>query len=336
MKKWISLLLIAALLCPCAALAAGFTSDAQAINAACQSVVKLDAYDEEDRLIASGSGFAAFDAGCLVTDCRLLAGAARLQATDDTGTVYALKSALCTDEAVGAAILLFDGETALTPLRLSEEKTVYRGSPVAAICSPKGYANNVSTGNVSAVTTDENGLTRIRFNAPVSAGGAGGALMNDEGEVIGMIGDPAPSAQNANTAVSIAHIIGLYEAHKGDEPIPLSAAAAGGAAQTQAREFTLKNSAGFAMSEVYLYPDGAAAWGNARNTSGWVQREASLTVVLSDEELSARTTWTFNFCFYYNGWPYYFEYTGLRLKDILGRTLVVTMTPGKVIEITIE
>ena len=338
MKRLTAIALLLALVCSWATLAAGFTSDAQAINEACRSVMKVDAYDAADKRIASGSGFVAFDEGCLVTDCRLLDGAARIEAVSDEGTVYTLGSALCVDADFGAAILLFDEATGITPLALSTD-TVYRGSPVAAICSPKGLANNVSTGNVSAVTKDENGFTRIRFNAPVSAGGAGGALMNDEGQVIGLIGDPASGAQNTNTAVAIPHIAELYEAHKGDEPLALSAFTEGGldlGIRPQVRTFTLKNSAPFAMSEVYLYPDGAASWGNARNTAGWVQREATLPIDISDEELSARTTWTLNFCFYLDGWAYYFPYKGLPLSEILGRTLTVTMTQNRMIEISID
>ncbi len=338
-KRLLAAVLLLALLCSSTALAAGFSKDAAAINAACRSVLKLEAYDGDGKLIKSASGFAAFETDCLVSTCALLVGAAKISATDDGGQSYEVSAVVCFDEALDVAILRLSGAE-LEPLKLSDGAQILRGAPVVAIGSPKGLTNNVSTGNISSVGKGDGGTSLIRFNAPVSGGTGGGALLNDDGLVIGFIrGDASESgSQNSNAALDIAHVIGLYEAHKDDGDIELSGFKGGSDTKKSAapHKFKLKNSAPFAISEVYLYPDGAASWGKARNTKGWLQRDASLTIQLNDEELSARSGWSLNFCFRFKDRPYYYEYKGLKLSEILGHTLVITMDESKRIEITVE
>ena len=105
---------------------------------------------------------------------------------------------------------------------------------------------------------------------------------------------------------------------------------------SSARSFTLRNYAGFSISEVYLYPDGAASWGKARNTSGWVYKNSSMEITITDEEATLNTLFTLNFCFYYNQRPYYMTYDGLKLRDILGRTITVYMENGKAVRRDVE
>ena len=61
--------------------------------------------------------------------------------------------------------------------------------PVVVIGSSKGMSHNVSKDNVSSVNTGEDGIGHIRFSAPISVGFSGGAVMSDDGFVIGIAGD---------------------------------------------------------------------------------------------------------------------------------------------------
>ena len=334
MKKLISVLLALSLL-P-AALAAGFGADAAAINKACESVMRLEILDADENVKAMASGFVAFSDNLLVTSRDALNGASAIRAVSDTGEVYAIEGALCFDRASGIVILRFEENTGVTPLDIESENEVYRASPVVAIASPQGFTNNVSFGNVTRVYAQEE-VKCIGFNAPVSAGSGGGALLNDDGRVIGVIIQSAQPGQNVNTAVSVGHALELYAAHLDDAPVSVAEAALAISEDSEeVRYFTILNDAPFSISEVYLYAYGAASWGKARNTSGWLYRGERMEFTVTDDEVNLRALWTLNFCFYYNGRPYYADYTGIRLSDILGKTLRISMDENRRVNLDVD
>lgn len=82
------------------------------------------------------------------------------------------------------AILQFMTPTIMQPLEYSTD-SIKRGSSIVAIGSPIGLKNTVSLGNVSSVY-NEDGVNWIQFTAPISHGSSGGALLNDNGQVIGI------------------------------------------------------------------------------------------------------------------------------------------------------
>ena len=343
MKKLLCLSLTLILSCLSLAGAAGFCSDVTAINEACLSVMKLGVKNDKGVSIATASGFIAFDDRTLITNCHVIENAFSITALSDKGQEYPITQVLCADSDQDIAILLFSEPTGLAPLTLGADVKVYRASPVVAIGSPQGFANNVSKGNVSSVYTNEEGVRLIQFNAAISAGSSGGALMNDDGLVVGITTGSYTRAQNMNEAVSIAEAVDLYEAHKDGAPAPLDSwlEVNQGVKEVAftlpaARSFTVKNSATFSISEVYLYPDGAASWGKARNTSGWLYKGNEMEFTVTDDEAKLNSLWTLNFCFYYNQRPVYMESRGIRLSDILGKTVVITIENGNTIHVDIE
>ena len=50
----------------------------------------------------------------------------------------------------------------------------------------------------------------IQFTAPISSGSSGGALLNDQGKVIGITTATYASAQNVNLAVRVSALLNLY------------------------------------------------------------------------------------------------------------------------------
>ncbi len=344
MKRVFSLLLALLLLAAPFAQAAGFVNDAAAINEACLSVMKLEVKNDKGVIDGTASGFVAFDDQTLVTNCHVIENAHSITALSDTGESYEIDRVLCVNSDSDIAILRFQEPTGLKPLELNADGKVYRASPVVAIGSPKGFANTVSKGNVSSVYTNDDGIRYIKFNAAISAGSSGGALLNDEGKVIGITsGSYVGATQNLNEAVNIIELVELYAAHKDDEPIPLSqwtdinqGVKAVEFTVPAARSFTVKNDATFSISEVYLYPDGALSWGKARNTSGWLYKGSSMEFTVTDDEANLRGFWTLNFCFYLNKRAVYMEATGLDLREILGKTIVITIENGNYVKVDIE
>ncbi|GAA0243884.1 hypothetical protein GCM10009539_31670 [Cryptosporangium japonicum] len=74
-----------------------------------------------------------------------------------------------------------------TPLKPSEEE-VEPGDPVIVVGAPLGLTDTVTTGVVSAIRDDVEGLaTRvIQFDAAINPGNSGGPVINAEGEVVGI------------------------------------------------------------------------------------------------------------------------------------------------------
>lgn len=89
------------------------------------------------------------------------------------------------------------------------------GEEVVALGSPRGLANTVTRGIVSAVrkTGDEfksvapAGATIIQTDASVNPGNSGGPLVNKNGEVIGIVTFKKVAAEGLNFAISIVDVL---------------------------------------------------------------------------------------------------------------------------------
>lgn len=186
-----------------------FSSDADAIEKAADSVFMLEVYSYNNQRIAVGSGFIAFDSSILITNYHVIEGGAYIIAISDDKDQYLISRLCCYDKEKDIAILQFEQAIKAEPLPLDTDVKLKRSQTVVAIGSPAGLRNTVSLGNISAFYT-EGGKDWIQFTAPISSGSSGGALLNNEGEVIGITTATYASAQNVNMAVKIAEVIKLY------------------------------------------------------------------------------------------------------------------------------
>ncbi len=216
MKRFAAAILTLCLLLPACALAeTGFSSDPDAIERAAKSVLMLEVYDADNELLATGSGFVAFDNRTLVTNYHVIEDADWMVANSDDGYEYMVTKVLVADEAKDIAICGFMSPTDLTPLTFSDGEALRRAEPIVAIGSPIGITNTVSLGNISAIY-EEDGVSWIQFTAPISSGSSGGVLFDDRGCVIGVTSASYEDAQNLNLAVDIAEVTALYESWDGE------------------------------------------------------------------------------------------------------------------------
>ncbi|NLO37179.1 MAG: serine protease [Clostridiaceae bacterium] len=198
-----------------------FSSDVESINEAARSVLMLEVYDANDELIATGSGFVAFDDRTLVTNNHVIEDAEIVIGISDSGNQYIINKVLVADEKSDVAILKFISSTDLLPLGLNSRDEVQRAEQVVAIGSPLGFKNSVSLGNISAMFEGE-GISFIQFTAPISHGSSGGALFNDKGRVIGITSGYFLEGQNINLAINIDEVIKLYDMSRFGDPMKLS------------------------------------------------------------------------------------------------------------------
>ena len=106
------------------------------------------------------------------------------------------------------AILITETPHNLPLLELGSSKNLLKGEKVVAIGSPDGLINTVSDGVFSRY--DESGF--LQMTATIWHGSSGGALLNDEGLVIGVTTAGLEAGINFATPIEYAEKLyqGLY------------------------------------------------------------------------------------------------------------------------------
>ena len=171
-----------------------------------------------------GSGIVYDTAGDIVTNNHVVEGASSFTVKDNNGKTYPA-TLVGTYPANDLAVLKVDGAD-LQPAKFGDSSAVKVGEVVLAIGSPFGLSETVTDGIVSAVgrtqSEGSNGVTLsdlVQTSAPINPGNSGGALVNLNGEVIGIptlsgadsqgrqsstgIGFAIPSVQVTNAAKQI-------------------------------------------------------------------------------------------------------------------------------------
>ena len=186
-----------------------FSNDPARMEQAAASVVMLTVYNDHDSKIGTGTGFAAFDPMVLVTAAHVIENMEYMIAECDNGVTFRIDSAIDADEDADVAICRLPEDTGLTPLIVSKEAPL-RGEKTVAIGSQFGLKNLVSLGNICGRWETEK-VQWLLFTAPVSGGSSGGPLLNDRGEVIGVVTGTYEKGQNLNLAAPIENAMALMQ-----------------------------------------------------------------------------------------------------------------------------
>ena len=98
------------------------------------------------------------------------------------------------------------------PLPLGDSDTVQIGEPIYVAGNPKGWTGTFSEGIISGIRTPPTGK-RIQITAPISPGSSGGPLLNNKGEVIGIIyaTHRSSDAENLNLAIPVNYLKVLFQ-----------------------------------------------------------------------------------------------------------------------------
>ncbi|WP_037304597.1 S1C family serine protease [Amycolatopsis orientalis] len=156
---------------------------------------------------AVGSGVILTADGRILTNAHVVADAeGDVTITLSNGKQYKA-SVVGADTKADIAVLQAKDASGLTPASLGDSSKLVTGQQVVAIGSPGGLQNTVTTGIVSALnrkldelssgqdrrspysrTANENGpsYTAIQTDAPINQGNSGGALVDAQGNVIGI------------------------------------------------------------------------------------------------------------------------------------------------------
>ncbi|MEU5154968.1 trypsin-like peptidase domain-containing protein [Glycomyces sp. NPDC021274] len=150
---------------------------------------------------AEGSGVVYSKDGYIVTNNHVVDGAQSVEVRFSDGTT-ADATIVATDATQDLAVIQVDGVDDLTPVAFADSSAVQVGDVAVAIGSPLGLEGTVTTGIVSALdrsmtvageqgggmgqqsSSTLSGL--IQTDAAINSGNSGGALVNGDGELIGI------------------------------------------------------------------------------------------------------------------------------------------------------
>ncbi len=170
------------------------------------SIVLIAVRDQKGEVLGTGSGIMIGRGGYILTNNHVTAGGSSFSVRieddeEDYGTDEIIKYNSVTD----LAVIRISRELNPLPIYRGSRKLV-RGQKVVAIGSPLGLFNSVSDGIISGFRNINN-VDMIQFTAPISHGSSGGALLNMQGEVIGISTAGIDSGQNINLAIGYESIL---------------------------------------------------------------------------------------------------------------------------------
>lgn len=165
------------------------------------AVVVVRTYDGNEKPLAVGSGVIITSDGLILTNDHILEGAEDASIHLSNGTSYWITENNERDAYYDlAALRIKASNLPFVPLELEDEVLI--GDAVIAIGNPEGLANTVSEGIISGIRGEVNDRL-YQTTAPISHGSSGGALVNKDGELIGLTALMHFEGQNLNFAIPI-------------------------------------------------------------------------------------------------------------------------------------
>ncbi|WP_103351959.1 S1C family serine protease [Amycolatopsis sp. CA-128772] len=202
------------------------------------SVVQINVTTGQGEAI--GSGVILTADGRILTNAHVVDGAQNVVITTSDGKKYQA-SVVGADTKADIAVVQAQNAGGLTAASLGDSSKLAVGQEVVAIGSPGGLQNTVTTGIVSALnrnlsdigqgeqqqrspfsrtsnqSSDSPSYTAIQTDAAINQGNSGGALVDAQGNVIGInsaLYSPSASANGAAGSVGIGFAIPINDAKK--------------------------------------------------------------------------------------------------------------------------
>ena len=172
-------------------------------NEALPSTVLLEMEDANGQSLGFGSGFFVQE-NEIATNFHVVEGAhkgsAKLFGQDEWYDIEGYTALDVDNDLIILKIKPPDQTTVDTSaLLLGDSDSVHTGDPIYAVGNPAGLEGTISDGIISGIRSPDQSrnipYTRIQITAPISPGSSGGAVLNAEGEVIGVSVYGVPSVK---------------------------------------------------------------------------------------------------------------------------------------------
>jgi S1-C subfamily serine protease len=136
---------------------------------------------------ATGTGFFISENGFLITCAHVIENASKVRLFTSAGTISA--KVVQVDVANDLALLKVDGRFA--PLPILSSKSAHLGGTVATVGFPdiglQGFAPKLAKGEIASLSGAADDPRYFQISVPVQPGNSGGALVDERGNVIGIV-----------------------------------------------------------------------------------------------------------------------------------------------------
>ena len=170
---------------------------------------------------ATGTGFFITDDGYLISNCHVVKDATKVRLVTSAGLIDA--KVVSVDEANDLALLKAEGK--FLPLPIAASRTALLGSTVATIGFPdvglQGFSPKLAKGEIASLSGAQDDPRYFQISVPVQPGNSGGALVDEHGNVIGIVSAKLDAAtalassgslpENVNYAVKSSFLLSFLE-----------------------------------------------------------------------------------------------------------------------------
>lgn len=167
------------------------------------SVVVIEGKTDSGNVL--GSGFIISKDGKIVTNLHVIRDMKTATVELANGKVFDSICILATDERRDLAIVKIAGLD-LPILDLGNSDALNIGEPVVIVGSPRGLEGTVTAGILSSVRDGGEGYKVLQTDAAVNPGNSGGPLVNNRGQVIGVVSFILRSSQGLNFGIPINYV----------------------------------------------------------------------------------------------------------------------------------
>lgn len=183
-----------------------------------KSIVFIETYDMYGNYLKQGSGVVLTNDGKIVTNYHVYEGGSYMIIKHDKKSYYS-QQILNYDKSRDFLIFTIDNNP-FPPLKIGNSDSLKKGEIVYAIGSPRGYENSFTQGIISALRAarfnNSSYQNYIQHDAAISPGSSGGALVNENAELIGINVMQDIAGQNINFAIPINEIVNTIRGLKGN------------------------------------------------------------------------------------------------------------------------
>jgi S1-C subfamily serine protease len=168
-----------------------------------------------------GTGFFITEDGYLITNQHVAGNGAQVRLVTAAGILSA--KVVKVDAANDLALLKVEGK--FTPLSVTSSRSVRLGSSVATIGFPnvglQGFSPKLAKGEIASLSGPQDDPRYFQISVPVQPGNSGGALVDERGNVVGVVSGKLDLAtavaasgtlpENVNYAVKSSFLLGFLE-----------------------------------------------------------------------------------------------------------------------------
>jgi S1-C subfamily serine protease len=180
-----------------------------------------DNFVPPDSTTATGTGFFITDDGYLISNYHVVKDAAQVRLVTSAGIISA--KVVRVDAANDLALLKTDGK--FSPLPIAPSRSMSLGATVATVGFPniglQGFAPKLAKGEIASLSGAADDARYFQISVPVQPGNSGGALVDDRGNVIGIVSAKLDASvalatsgalpENVNYAVKSSFLLSFLE-----------------------------------------------------------------------------------------------------------------------------